>query len=87
VETSCLRNGNYISSKRNVITLELAPGGRMKGWLSGFCVNAIEISIEQGEPIPRKERTEFSDYAFKHYNPAPMDEYIKLHGIPYESWQ
>lgn len=86
VETSCMRNGKPIRSKRNIITLELAPGGKIKGWLSGICLDAIEIAIKQGAPISKKERAKHSNRALMNYSSAPMDKYIKTHGIPYGSW-
>ena len=86
VETSCMRNGSPIRSKRNVITLEFAPGGKIKGWLSGFCLDSIEFTMKQGMPISKKERTKHTNRALINYISAPMDKYIKTYGIPYSSW-
>lgn len=86
VETSCMRNEKPLISKRNIITVELAPGGKVKAWLSGICLPAIEIAMKQGVPIPRKEITGISSQALRDYDPEPMNRYIKTHGIPYDSW-
>ncbi len=86
VETPCMRNEEPIRSKRNVITLELAPGGKIKSWLSGFCLDAKEVAMKNGITISKKERSEYSNRALINYSSAPMDNYIKTHGIPYESW-
>lgn len=86
VETSCMRNESPVRSKRNIITLELAPGGKIKGWLSGFCLDSIEVIMKQGMPITKKERAKHSNRALINYSPAPMDKYIKAHSIPYGSW-
>lgn len=86
VETSCMRNEKPVSSKRNIITVALAPGGKVKAWVSGICLPAIEIAMKQGLPIARKELTENSSQTLKDYDPEPMNRYIKTHGIPYDSW-
>lgn len=86
VETSCVRNERPVLSKRNIITLELAPGGKVKGWLSGICLPAMEIVMKQRVTTFRKGTTGRASQALRDYNPEPMNMYIKKHGIPYSSW-
>ncbi len=86
VETSCLQNGEPIRRKRNIITLELAPQGKIRGWLSGSCLGALEIGKNQGELILQREVTEHLNYSLLTYDRGPMDRYIQAHGIPYSSW-
>lgn len=86
IETTCIRSGKPMLGRRNIITLEITPGGRVKSWLSGVCLDAIEIATTQGHLIPQ-EGIYIPYDAFENYDSAPMRNYIRANGIPYESWQ
>ncbi|WP_436785585.1 DUF2931 family protein [Stutzerimonas frequens] len=85
VETTCKKFDKPLLARRNLITLQIAPGGRAKAWLSGTCLNAIEIATAKG--IAVEKNAYFSNDALNSYDPTPMEKYIQMHGIAFESWQ
>ncbi len=85
VETTCKKFDKPLLARRNLITLQIAPGGRAKAWLSGTCLNAIEIATVKG--IAVEKNAYFSNDALNSYDPTPMRKYIQMHGIAFESWQ
>jgi hypothetical protein len=79
--TGKLTDGKY---RLNII-VGLAPGGIAKTWLSGPCLDPIEISREEGAiakagPYEGKSNGEY------YFLSDEAKNYIKTYGIPYGSW-
>ncbi|MAA73807.1 MAG: hypothetical protein CMN28_03775 [Salinisphaeraceae bacterium] len=69
---------------RDIITLGLAPGGTVKVWLRGVCLDAIEVMTVQADIEPKGPST--TDGKHKPLS-EPARLYVEKHGIPYESWK
>lgn len=70
---------------RKMITLGMAPGGIVKVWVGGACLDFKEIGRFQAEVEPLGPYRNGSGVYYR----APLPEaqaYIDKHGIPYGSW-
>ena len=85
-ETYCAWRGAEDIRYRDAVTLGLAPGGIAKAWLTGGCLDPIEIGRFVGKIHPEGPDQGRSDGRYA----LPLSEeskaYIKAHGIPYDSW-
>lgn len=71
---------------REAIVIGLAPGGIVRAWVMGSCLNPIEILRAQAEtePLGPYQGKMQGRYALP-LEPAAK-AYIEKHGIPYGSW-
>jgi len=68
------------------ITIGLAPGGIAKVWLSGGCLETLEIGRFEGA-VSKKGPSQGKNEGRYAYPPSQEAEaYIKQFGIPYGSW-
>ena len=82
----CRFDGAHIKDYRRVVTIGLAPGGIAKVWLSGDCVEPIEVGRFEGMINPNGPYDGLSNG--EHYRPPSehAQRYIDTHGIPFDSW-
>ncbi|MCC4260947.1 DUF2931 family protein [Pseudomonas aestusnigri] len=70
----------------DTIAIGVAPGGVVKAWLVGPCLDAVEIAHVQGEINPVGPYNGESNGEF-YRPPSPnAQHYIDTHGIPFGSW-
>ncbi len=70
----------------DTIAIGVAPGGVVKAWLVGPCLDALEIAHVQGEINPVGPYNGTSNGEF-YRPPSPnAQHYIDTHGIPFGSW-
>lgn len=73
------------SEYREALTLGLAPGGVVRGWVMSTCGRPIEVLRAQAEIEPKGPYEGTSQGSHR-----PLSEtskaYIEKHGIPYGSW-
>ncbi|OWL84713.1 DUF2931 family protein [Halopseudomonas aestusnigri] len=70
----------------DTIAIGVAPGGVVKAWLVGPCLDAVEIAHVQGEINPVGPYNGKSNGEF-YRPPSPnAQHYIDTHGIPFGSW-
>ncbi|WP_231701924.1 DUF2931 family protein [Halopseudomonas sabulinigri] len=82
----CRFDGQHITAYRYAVTLGLAPGGVVKAWLTGACLEPIEIGRFEGTVNPDGPsggRTG-GRYALP-LDPAAQ-KYLETHDIPFDSW-
>ncbi|WP_296188101.1 DUF2931 family protein [Pseudomonas sp. UBA1879] len=84
--TYCDTSRVWIDDYRKNLVMGLAPGGVVKTWLMGVCIDPIEVSRVQGRIVekgPDLGRTN-GQYALE-LEPESR-AYIDKFGIPYDSW-
>ena len=84
-EAFCRWDGKYVTSYRNNVTLGLAPGGIAKAWLTGGCLEPIEIGRFVGRVHPEGPYNGTSNGKHRPLSPAAQ-AYVDTHDIPYDSW-
>ncbi|MCH8543832.1 MAG: DUF2931 family protein [Alcanivorax sp.] len=78
------RSGETRTQYRNLVTLGLAPGGKVKVWIQGTWPDAIEVLSLQAE---LEERGPYLGQEENVVPPSPEAlEYVEKYGIPYETW-
>ena len=70
---------------RDSITLGMAPGGIVKVWVGGACLDDKEVGRFQAEIEPRGPYLNGKGIYYRAPNPEAQ-AYIDQHGIPYGSW-
>lgn len=83
--TFCHFDGQYIRDYRAIITVGLAPGGIAKAWLSGDCLEPVEIGRFTGSIHPEGPYDGTSGGQHRPLSPAAKS-YIDTHEIPFDSW-
>ncbi|MGI3132097.1 DUF2931 family protein [Halopseudomonas pachastrellae] len=82
----CAWRDEYETQYRDTIAIGVAPGGVVKAWLIGPCLDSIEIAHVQGEINPVGPYNGTSNGEF-YRPPSPnAQHYIDAHGIPFGSW-
>ncbi len=80
---SCLTNDGIDEYYRNNIVVGLAPGGIVKLWINGPCLD----SLDAGRYIAQKiSPDEARDHLSKNQLSDKTVEYLKDHPAPYGSW-
>ncbi len=67
------------------LTLGLAPGGVVRGWVMSTCGDPIEVLRAQAEIEPKGPYGGQSDGEY-YFLSETSKAYIEKHGIPYGSW-
>jgi len=84
--TYCKASKEWITDHYENLSIGLAPGGIVKTWIMGTCLDPIEVSRVQAKVV--KEGPELGQnqgrYALK-LEPESQ-AYIDKYGIPYDSW-
>ncbi|MAC98970.1 hypothetical protein CNQ84_18080 [Pseudomonas abyssi] len=84
--TYCAWRDAHVTHYLNIIAIGVAPGGVVKAWLVGPCLDPIEIAHVQGEINPVGPYNGESNGEF-YRPPSPnAQHYIDTHGIPFGSW-
>ncbi|WP_321350250.1 DUF2931 family protein [Halopseudomonas oceani] len=82
----CAWRDEYETQYRDTIAIGVAPGGVVRAWLLGPCLDSIEIAHVQGEINPVGPYNGESNGEF-YRPPSPnAQHYIDTHGIPFGSW-
>ncbi len=79
----CLKNDGRDHYYRNNLVVGMAPGGVVKLWINGPCLNAIEIGrfvASKVKPDPARE-----GYATRALS-KETEAYLKANPIPFGSW-
>ena len=82
----CIFDQKEIQDYRAVITVGLAPGGIAKAWLSGDCLEPVEIGRFVGSVHPEGPSEGFTDGRYALPLAPEAQQYIDAHGIPFDSW-
>lgn len=82
----CSLDGQHITAYRYAIAVGLAPGGIIKAWLTGACLDPIEIGRFVGtiNPDGPSGGQTGGRYALP-LDPAAQ-KYLETHEIPFDSW-
>ncbi|MNF51203.1 hypothetical protein D3C87_1000190 [compost metagenome] len=70
---------------RKMITLGMAPGGIVKVWVGGACLDFKEVGRFQAEVEPRGPYLNGKGVFYRALKPEAQ-AYIDAHGIPYGTW-
>ena len=81
----CKFSREWRDDYRNYITFGMAPGGIVKVWVGGACLDSIEVGRYQAEVDPRGPYEGRSNGRYIKLEPENKD-YIEKHGIPYGTW-
>ncbi|MEH6564217.1 MAG: DUF2931 family protein [Halopseudomonas sp.] len=85
-EAYCRFDEKNITAYRYAITLGLAPGGIVKAWLTGACLEPIEIGRFEGSINPEgPSRGQTNGRYALPLDPAAQ-HYLETHEIPFGSW-
>ncbi|MNI75306.1 hypothetical protein D3C73_1314450 [compost metagenome] len=68
-----------------MITLGMAPGGVVKVWVGGACLDFKEVGRFQAEIEPRGPYLNGKGIYYRALKPEAQT-YIDQHGIPYGTW-
>jgi len=82
----CRFDGKNITGYRYAITLGLAPGGIAKAWLTGACLEPIEIGRFEGVVEPKGPYGGKSGGEYYRPPSEHAQHYLDTHSIPFESW-
>ena len=82
----CRFDGKHIQDFRKIITIGLAPGGIAKAWLSGDCLEPLEIGRFEGTISPEGPSEGLTNGRYALPLAPAAQEYIDTHGIPSGSW-
>ncbi len=74
------------SEYRHALTLGLAPGGVVKGWVMSTCGGPIEVLRAQAEIEPKGPSQGKTDGHYALPLEPESRAYIEKHGIPYGTW-
>ena len=81
----CIADKKEVTLYPNRITLGMAPGGIVKVWVGGACLNYKEVGRFQAEVEPLGPYRGKSNGEYIHIEPENK-AYIDQHGIPYGTW-
>jgi len=81
----CRFDGKHIQDYRRVVTIGLAPGGIAKAWLTGACLEPLEIGRFVGSVHPEGLYEGTSGGQHRPLSPAAK-KYVDTHEIPFGSW-
>ncbi|MBB2899042.1 DUF2931 family protein [Pseudomonas sp. AS2.8] len=73
------------SDYRKDLTIGLAPGGVVKVWIMGPCLDPIEVLTLQAEIEPKGPYGGKSNGKYRPLSPV-VKRYIDKYGVPYGSW-
>jgi len=81
----CAADGKWITDYREAIVIGLAPGGIAKVWVTGPCLDPIEVTRVQAKVDPTGPNDGESN---GQYDPPSAESraYIEKFGVPYGSW-
>jgi hypothetical protein len=81
----CAADGKWITDYREAIVIGLAPGGVAKVWVTGPCLDPIEVTRVQAKVDPTGPNDGESN---GQYDPPSAESraYIEKFGVPYGSW-
>ena len=81
----CQGSKKWKDDYRDSITLGMAPGGIVKVWVGGACLNYKEVGRFQAEVEPLGPHRNGNGIYYRAPNPEAQ-AYIDQHGIPYGTW-
>ena len=70
---------------RESLTIGLAPGGIVKVWIKGPCLDPIEVLTLQAEIEPKGPYGGKSNGKYRPLSPV-VKRYVDKYGVPYGSW-
>ncbi|WP_295516902.1 DUF2931 family protein [uncultured Pseudomonas sp.] len=70
---------------RESLTIGLAPGGVVKVWIKGPCLDPIEVLTLQAEIEPKGPYGGKSNGKYRPLSPV-VKSYVDKYGVPYGSW-
>ncbi len=73
------------SDYRKDLTIGLAPGGVIKVWIMGPCLDPIEVLTLQAEVAPQGPYGGKSNGQYRPLSPV-IKSYVEKYGVPYGSW-
>ncbi|WP_252977289.1 DUF2931 family protein [Pseudomonas oryzihabitans] len=73
------------SDYRKDLTIGLAPGGVVKVWIMGPCLDPIEVLTLQAEIEPKGPYGGKSNGKYRPLSPV-VRSYVDKYGVPYGSW-
>ena len=73
------------SDYRKDLTIGLAPGGVVKVWIMGPCLDPIEVLTLQAEIEPKGPYGGKSNGKYRPLSPV-VKSYVDKYGVPYGSW-
>lgn len=73
------------SDYRKDLTIGLAPGGVVKVWIMGPCLDPIEVLTLQAEIEPKGPYGGKSNGKYRPLSPV-VKRYVDKYGVPYGSW-
>lgn len=82
----CHFDGQHIQDYRRVVTIGLAPGGIAKAWLSGDCLEPLEIGRFVGSIHPAGPYEGHSNGLYYRAPSEHAQHYLNTYGIPFGSW-
>lgn len=82
----CRFGHRTITDHRRVVTIGLAPGGIAKAWLSGDCLEPLEIGRFIGSVYVKGPSEGLNDGRYALPLAPEAQEYIDAYGIPFGSW-
>ena len=82
----CRLDGQYHTLYRRTVTVGLAPGGIAKAWLTGACLEPIEIDRFVGSIHPDGPDEGRTNGRYALPLAPEAQQYIDSHGIPFDSW-
>ncbi|MEX6665655.1 DUF2931 family protein [Pseudomonas sp. W2-17] len=85
-KTYCDSSNVWIDDYRKNLVVGLAPGGVVKTWLMGVCIDAIEVSRVQGRIVEKGPHEGHSNGLYYRPPNEASQAYIDKFGIPYDSW-
>jgi len=75
----------YHFDYRETLTIGLAPGGVVKVWIMGPCLDPIEVMTLQAEIEPKGPYGGKSNGKYRPLSPV-VKSYVDTYGVPYGSW-
>jgi hypothetical protein len=84
-KTFCRADGKWITGYREAIVIGLAPGGIAKAWVTGPCLEPIEIARVQAKVDPTGPYDGKSGGKYRQLSPTSK-AYVEKFGVPYGSW-
>ena len=85
-KTYCDASKVWIDDYRKNLVVGLAPGGIVKTWLMGVCIDAVEVSRVQGTVVEKGPDLGRTNGRYALELEPDSQAYIDKFGIPYDSW-
>jgi hypothetical protein len=82
----CAADGKWITGYRELLVVNLAPGGMAKVWVMGSCLPAIEVAKVKAEIDPRGPYEGKSGGEYDSLSDESK-AYVEKFGVPYDSWK